>query len=135
MVLLFVMSLTQSRIAWIILPLFALYCWPQRTGQRHVGKPLLLVLLLAYVGLVLGLPILENWTGFAGGSVVERIGGHSERVVMMQQAWAMASDHPWLGVGWFGFGAEQVRRAANFSASTYAEHAHNLILNFAAELG
>ncbi|MES2049526.1 MAG: Wzy polymerase domain-containing protein, partial [Pseudomonadota bacterium] len=50
-------------------------------------------------------------------------------------AWAMASQHPWFGVGWFGFGAEQVRIAADFSASTYAEHAHNLILNFAAELG
>jgi hypothetical protein len=90
---------------------------------------------LAYIGLVLGVPILAKWAGFAGGSVVERIGGRSERLVLLQQAWAMASQHPWLGVGWFGFGAEQVRIAADFSASTYAEHAHNLILNFAAELG
>ena len=135
LVLSFGLSLTQSRIAWIILPLFALYCWPQRAGQRKVGKALLLFLLLVYISLVLGLPLLANWAGFAGGSVVERIGGRSERVVLMQQAWSMNMKHPLIGVGWFGFGAEQVRTAANFSASTYAEHAHNLILNFAAELG
>ncbi len=129
------MSLTQSRIAWIILPLFALYCWPHREGQRRINKLVLVLLLLAYIALVLGVPMLANWAGFASGSVVERIGGRSERLVLLQQAWAMASQHPWLGVGWFGFGAEQVRIAAVFSASTYAEHAHNLILNFAAELG
>jgi hypothetical protein len=134
-VLLFGMTLTQSRIAWIILPMFTFYCCPQRQGQRRIDKFLLAFLLLVYIGLVLGLPMLAKWAGFASGSVVERIGGRSERMVLLQQAWAMASKHPWLGVGWSGFGAEQVRTAADFSASTYAEHAHNLILNFAAELG
>ena len=134
-VLLFGMNLTQSRIAWIILPLFTLYCWPQREGQRRVSRLLLVLLLLAYIALVLGVPMLAKWAGFASGSVVERIGGRSERMVLLQQAWVMASQHPWLGVGWFGFGAEQLRIAADFPASTYAEHAHNLILNFAAELG
>lgn len=134
-VLLWGLGLTQSRIAWIILPLFALYCLPQREGQRRVDQFLLLLFLLVYMGFLLGLPLLADWVGFSGGSVVDRIGGRSERMVLLQQAWAMASQHPWLGVGWFGFGAGQVGMAAGFSASTYAEHAHNVVLNFAAELG
>lgn len=135
LILLWGISLTQSRIGWIIVPLFALFCWPKREGQRPIDRVLLLLLLLIYIGLVLGMPTLGRWAGFASGSVAERVGGRSERMVLMQQAWAMASQHPWLGVGWFGFAAEQVNIAASFTSTTYAEHAHNLPLNFAAELG
>lgn len=112
-----------------------MYCWPQCDGQRLVSKLMLVLLLLGYMGLVLGLPLVANWAGIASGSVVDRIGGRSECVVLLKQAWAMAYQHPWMGIGWFGFGAEQVRIAADFSSITYPEHAHNLLLNFAAELG
>lgn len=135
LILLWGISLTQSRIGWIIVPLFALFCLPQRAGQRRVDKVLLMLLVLIYIALVLGLPSLGKWAGFASGTVAERVGGRSERLVLMQQAWAMASQHPWLGVGWFGFAAQQVSIAAGFTSTTYAEHAHNLPLNFAAELG
>lgn len=135
LILLWGISLTQSRIGWIIVPLFALFCLPQRAGQRRVDKVLLMLLVLIYIALVLGLPSLGKWAGFASGTVAERVGGRSERLVLMQQAWAMASQHPWLGVGWFGFAAQQVSIAAVFTSTTYAEHAHNLPLNFAAELG
>ena len=135
LVLLWGLSLTQSRIAWIILPLFALYCARQREGQYAVHRFLLLFFLVTYAGFVFGLPMLGKVFGVGSTSVVDRIGGRSERMVLMQQAWTMASQHPWLGVGWFGFAAEQVRIGADFTPSTYAEHAHNLPLNFAAELG
>lgn len=47
----------------------------------------------------------------------------------------MVKQHPWFGVGWFGFGTEQVKIAADFPSTIYAEHSHNLVLNLMAELG
>ncbi len=134
-VLLLGLALTQSRIAWIILPLFALLCGMRVVGERAVSRLALLGLLTVYVGLVLLMPYASEALGYAPVSALERAGGRSERSVLWQQAWAMAVQHPWLGVGWFGFGAEQVKMAADFSSTTYAEHSHNLILNFLAELG
>lgn len=128
-------ALTQSRIGWVILPLFALLCSQRKQGERTVDRLLLVTLLALYVSLVLGLPQIGKWMGFSSGSVTAHVGGRSERLVLLQQAWHMAAEHPWLGVGWFGFGAEQVRIAADFTSTTYAEHAHNWLLNFAAELG
>jgi hypothetical protein len=47
----------------------------------------------------------------------------------------MIKQYPWFGVGWFGFGGEQVKIAADFPSTIYAEHSHNLVLNLMAELG
>jgi O-antigen ligase len=127
--------LTQSRIAWIILPLFALLAMTKIEGQRRVSKFVLVSLLLLYVALVLSLPDIARWMGFSTGTVLERVGGRSERTVLLKQAWRMAAEHPWFGVGWGRFGVEQVKIAADFSSSTYAEHSHNIVMNFAAELG
>lgn len=135
LVLLVGLALTQSRIAWIILPLFALLCDLRIVGGRAVSRVALVGLLAFYVALVFLTPYVSEALGFAPVSALERAGGRSERSVLWQQAWAMALEHPWLGVGWFGFGAEQVKMAADFSSTTYAEHSHNLILNFLAELG
>lgn len=127
--------LTQSRIGWIILPLFVLIGLSKIEGQRPVSIWLLVGLLLVYASLVISLPSLGRWLGFASGSVLEHVGGRSERLVLWRQAWRMAAEHPWFGVGWGRFGAEQVKMAADFTPTIYAEHSHNLILNFAAELG
>ncbi|MDY7538768.1 Wzy polymerase domain-containing protein [Undibacterium sp. RTI2.1] len=135
LVLLIGLALTQSRIGWMIVPAFALVCMFKTQDGHSVSRWFLAVLVLLYAALVFGLPIMGQHVGFASGSVAEHIGGRSERMVLMQQAWHMATQHPWLGVGWFGFGAEQVRIAADFGSTTYAEHSHNLILNLAAELG
>ncbi|MFZ6750021.1 Wzy polymerase domain-containing protein [Undibacterium sp. Ren11W] len=129
------MALTQSRIGWIIMPLFVMYCFIQRHGARIIDKRCLLLLLALYAAMVMGLPAFSQLMGFSSGSVADHLGGRSERSVLLKQAFSMAHQHPWFGVGWFGFGAEQVGIAADFSSTTYAEHAHNLLLNFAAELG
>ncbi|MET3137724.1 O-antigen ligase [Undibacterium sp. GrIS 1.2] len=129
------LALTQSRIGWMIIPAFIVICGYTSGGERPINRLLFAVMLLAYITFVLSLPLLGHLLGFASGSVAEHIGGRSERMVLMQQAWHMATQHPWLGVGWFGFGPEQVRIAADFGSTTYAEHSHNLILNLAAELG
>jgi O-antigen ligase len=135
LVLIWGLVLTQSRIGWIILPLFVAMCWMPREGQRSVNRYLLLLLLLSYIGLTIGVPKLSKDLGLSMSSVEEHIGGRSERLTLWREALQMSLQHPLLGVGWFGFGPEQVRIAADFPPSTYAEHSHNLITNFLAELG
>lgn len=127
--------LTQSRIGWVILPIFAVLAVSGRVGDVRLNRLGVFCLLLMYFILVFGFPVIANWLGFVGGSIEGHVGGRSERVVLAKQALEMARTHPWLGVGWFGFGAEQVQIAADFSSTTYAEHSHNIVLNFAAELG
>lgn len=129
------LALTQSRIGWIILPaLFALVLFLRKTTQKLTLLGML-SLLAIYVALVIALPTIAKFLGFAVGTLGERVGGRSERSVLLQQAWAMAISHPWLGAGWSGFGAQQVAIAADFTSTIYAEHSHNIVLNFAAELG
>lgn len=129
--------LTQSRIGWIILPLFCFYLWRTQTDENEQQVPALIFLVLPvfYFLMVFSLSYIISHFGFSGGSVVEHVGGRSERMGLWKQAWSIAAHHPWLGAGWGGFGPAQVYIAADFPSSTYAEHAHNIVLNFAAELG
>ena len=127
--------LTQSRIGWIIFPLFAVVLMTTQNSERKINRLALMALLLVYFGMVFFLPFVSAGMGYVGGSVIEHVGGRSERAGLWQQAWHMAATHPWVGVGWFGYGTEQVRIAADFNSTTYAEHAHNIVLNFAAEMG
>jgi len=127
--------LTQSRIGWLIVPTFFVLLWQRSPQTIPVRRTVLIILSTVYLLMVLALPFIIASFGVSGGSIAEHVGGRSERSVLWEQAWHMASVHPWLGIGWFGFGAEQVRIAADFGSSTYAEHAHNIILNFAAEMG
>lgn len=135
LVLLWGLALTQSRIAWIILPVFALLVWFRVIGELPIRRTVLLLLLIVYIGFVWFLPSIAEVLGFSSASISERVGGRSERSGLLQQAWFMIKQHPWLGVGWFGFGAEQVKIAADFPSTIYAEHSHNLVLNLMAELG
>lgn len=130
------LALTGSRIGWVIVPLFALLAISGMLGQQALarrGWPALLALLLLFGLFVWGLPTLGAWLGHAEGTRLA--GARSERMVLLQMAWQMAKQHPWLGVGWLGFGPEQVRIAADFTPSTYSDHAHNLVMQLAAELG
>ncbi|MFZ6755517.1 Wzy polymerase domain-containing protein [Undibacterium sp. Dicai25W] len=127
--------LTQSRIGWIIVPAFSVFLWRRSKDVQNIPRPFLLLVPALYFAMVFLLPYVVGLFGQSGGSLAEHIGGRSERSVLWKQAWQMAASHPWLGVGWFGFGSEQVKIAADFSSSTYAEHAHNIVLNLAAEIG
>lgn len=130
------LALTGSRIGWIIAPLLALLAGSGVLGQRELARRAwlgLAALLLLFGLFVWGLPTLGAWLGHAQGTRLS--GARSERMVLLQMAWQMAKQHPWLGVGWQGFGPEQVRIAADFEPSTYSDHAHNLVMQLAAELG
>lgn len=132
--LLWAIALTQSRIGWLIIPIMAVMCWYWRDklGFRRISRWALAGLVLSYFFLVLILPKIST---FLGAETVER-GLHtyssSERVVLFQQAWDMSVAHPWFGVGWFQFGPQQLAIATHYKPSAYADHSHNILLNFAA---
>jgi hypothetical protein len=65
----------------------------------------------------------------------ERVNSLSERWVFFQQAWQISMNHPWLGAGWYEFGPQQIQMGADFPPTVYSQHAHNIVLSFAAELG
>ncbi|MBC3931212.1 PglL family O-oligosaccharyltransferase [Undibacterium curvum] len=128
--------ITQSRIGWIIVPAFALVLALRDAAGRRLHPAVVVGLLAAYLAAVLLLPKLVAAAGLSGASVIDHVvGSRSERLGLWKQALQLAQTHPWTGVGWFGFGAGQVQIAADLPSTTYAEHAHNLLLNFAAEMG
>ena len=135
LLLLWGIALTQSRIAWIILPLFVVFCGQRIEGDRGGSRLFLLLLLGVFVCLVLSTPTLLGWAGVPVASVGERAAQTSVRVVLWKQALLISKLHPWVGAGWFQFGHYQVMLATLYAPSEYSEYAHNIILNFAAETG
>ncbi|MBR7778624.1 O-antigen ligase C-terminal domain-containing protein [Undibacterium sp. BYS50W] len=130
------MVLTQSRIGWLIVPAFAIVLSLPDAAGRRLHPAAALSFVIGYAISVLLLPKLVAAIGLAGVSVVDHVvGSRSERLGLWKQAWQLAQTHPWTGVGWFGFGSGQVQIAADLPSTTYAEHAHNILLNFAAEMG
>jgi hypothetical protein len=82
------------------------------------------------------LPWISELMGTATETLEGRIAaGGSGRLVLYQQAWHMSLLHPWMGIGWGQFGPQQLMMAPDFSTTVYSRHAHNIVLNFAAELG
>lgn len=129
-------ALTQSRIAWIILPMFVVLCWKQPAdSSAKISKLLLLILPIIYIAFVLCSSQLLADLGITSATVGQRAGQTSIRLVLWQQAWKMSVMRPWLGVGWYQFGPNQVTISTMFKPSEYAEYAHNIVLNFAAEIG
>lgn len=134
------LALTQSRIGWIIVPVFAALCllWRGKPDFRQVSGRLIIGLVLAYAIMVIALPVISlSLLGVSSQSATERVGTYtsSERLVLFQQAIQMSLSHPWFGAGWLQFGPQQLRIGSDFAPSLYSEYAHNIVLNFAAELG
>ena len=129
------MTLTQSRISWIILPLFLVLCWQPPQGSVPTSKWLLAGLLLLFALMVALTPALLTHFGLVQESALERAGHTSERLILWQQAWRITTLHPWLGVGWFQFGPQQVMLAPLFPQAEYSEYAHELVLELAVSFG
>lgn len=128
-------ALTQARVAWLILPLFAWMISIPWSSYRSVDKRLVCVYVLIFIAMVWSLPHLFSFLGLISQTVQSRASDTSVRWVLWEQAWLMSQLHPWFGVGWFQFGAQQVMISRFFQPSEYSEHAHNIVLHFAAEIG
>ncbi|WP_187370974.1 PglL family O-oligosaccharyltransferase [Noviherbaspirillum massiliense] len=129
--------LTQSRIGWLIMPIFAWFTWSwrNREGYKNIPAKVLTALVACYVVLIIVLPTIAAALGVSAASAAERVGTHSERIALIQQALEVSFSHPWFGAGWYEFGPQQIMIGADFEPSIYVQHAHNIVLNFAAELG
>jgi hypothetical protein len=140
LILLWGLTTTQSRIGWIIVPLFVLLTSWWRTSSALKPVPVLLPYALAagYVLLIIALPALDFGAATEGARAKvpdERVHSISQRWILLQQAWQISLTHPWLGAGWGEFGPQQLAIGADFAPSLYSHHAHNIVMNFAAELG
>jgi hypothetical protein len=139
LILLWGLALTQSRIGWVILPLFVLWLGWWRTFASLKPIPFFfpLFLVVGYAALVLALPEIDFGVVAEGrvGSPQERVASLSERWIFVQQACKISLDYPWLGAGWSEFGPQQIRISADFPPTVYSQHSHNIVMNFAAEMG
>lgn len=138
LLLLWGLAITQSRIGWIIIPLFTLFAWLWRNNPdfKRIPASLTTALSLGYFSLVAVLPsISDAFLDATTVSATEHISNGSVRWELFNQALRISLDHPWFGAGWYEFGPQQVQIAAGFNSSVYARHAHNIVLNLAAEVG
>lgn len=129
------LTLAQSRICWIILPMLIVLCWHQPPDCPKVSKLVLIVLLLLFIALVIGTPELMKSLGIVLDTAEQRAGQTSVRLVLWEQAWTISLLHPWFGSGWFQFGAQQAMLSALFPPTEYSDYAHNIVLDLAAEIG
>lgn len=129
--------LTQSRIGWIIIPLFAFFIWLWRTNSdfKQISIAFSIMMVIGYFGGVFALPSLGGLLGTSIQSVAEHASASSARSVLLQQALEISLSHPWFGAGWYEFGAQEVLIGADFAPTQHSQHAHNIVMNFAAELG
>ena len=135
LVLLWGIALTQSRIAWLILPLFLVLCWRSPPDTARVSKWVLIIGALIFIAMVLALPAIFSMLGIVIESPEQHASQTAVRLVLWQQAWMISTQHVLFGAGWNQFGPQQVMLATLFNPAEYSNHAHNLILNFAAEIG
>lgn len=129
------LALTQSRIGWIIVPILAFFGWSWSRQGRCIVLWVPIIFVVAYATLVVSLPSLNSLMTNGGAIEAQRAGAISARLILFQQAWKISVMHPWLGAGWLQFAPAQVAIATEFAPSSYSAHAHNIVLNFAAEIG
>ncbi len=137
---LWALALTQSRIGWLIIPVFAacMIRWRARdtfSAFRQLSMAAIAGLVIAYATIVSLLPRIAVLLGASVASAGERAQTGAERISLYQQAWAISWHHPVTGVGWFQFGPNQLKIATEFQQSVYSEHSHNIVLNLLVELG
>lgn len=143
---LFVVALTQSRSPWLYFAAFAILAGVHRrsldprTGRRLLIGTLLLVPGIAGAQWAAQLPFLQpaSYTLLPMERLFDVASGWSPRVAVWKEAWAMFASAPLLGVGFGQFAWRhflQVSARDAVLAPGLYDHAHNLFLQLAAELG
>lgn len=68
--------------------------------------------------------------------VMTTAGEESVRLLLIQQAWQMFTENPWLGVGFGSYGWESFQLTDQYPGLTgYIDNAHNIVLQLLAEFG
>lgn len=143
---LFVLSLSGSRSAWVYLIAVAILGAVRHRGacsaesRRAMVFALALLPGLAAAHLVVQLPWLASPTLHT--TAIERIftlaATPSERLQLWREAWAMFLSAPLLGVGWGQFAWHNFMLTGKFDGMALTglyNHAHNLLLQLLAETG
>lgn len=136
-VLLISLAITQAKIAWLILPalLVVSEVMNRKAETRRIPRWVLSAFAALFVVLVFLLPLMAELSGTMVETPAQRMGSNRIRLVLWQQALWISMQSPWTGVGWLGFPVNQLIAARHFGTAEYATHAHNIVANFAAELG
>ena len=137
LVLLFAIVLTQSRTAWITLPIIvAFWVYAQRRSNAFVQKRYLGLGLCLFVLLILALPtlnqLMNQQLGIAAiqtASAAARASAGHERLTMWQQMFAAMSQQPWLGYGWGRVAAAQAQVLSDIPLRIWFNSSHNLLLD------
>ena len=144
--LLFVLVLTSSRSPWLYLPCLAgmAFLWQRRdkscTPLLHFS--LLMLLGFGLMHFVVQIPWLIGPHG--NSSMLQRLLASATqgiRLPIWHEAWLMFAQHPGLGAGFGQFPWQYVQLSSIVRDPTlsnlniYVEHAHNLVMHLAAEMG
>ena len=129
LLLIFGLALTQSRTPWVvasILPFF--WIWqsqrlPLRTTSGHV-----LLLVVAYAGCVLMLPVLGDFLDTPVSSVLERA-QQAHRWDMYKQALYFIAHGPWHGFGWGQIESAHYLFAGEAPPAIFYHYSHNIVLD------
>jgi O-antigen ligase len=144
--LLFVMTLSGSRISWLYLLMMSGLAW--WWARRDAGlRPLLRYGLLLMAGFCL-MHLIVQLPFMAGADIstdtAQRLFGDGDsggvRLYLWHEAWLIFTQSPWLGVGfgqfaWHHFQLLPVLRPNNSNISGIFNHAHNVVFQLAAEAG
>ena len=137
-ILLFTITLTQSRTAWIVCIFFFFYwIYKQHKNNPRFNFPKLLLWTLLYF-VIAGylLPYLTQFmssnldTGVAHtASIVQRAGSGHERLGMWMQILHAIAERPWFGYGWNQTSIAVVESIEFNTVQVWFNSAHNIVLD------
>ena len=129
MLLVFGLALTQSRTPWVVaafLPIF--WFWQSRRMSLRTTCRQVLLLVAAYVGCVLLLPVLGDLLGVPVDSVLERA-KQAHRWDMYKQALYFIAHGPWHGFGWGQIESAHYLFAGEAPPAIFYHYSHNIVLD------
>jgi O-antigen ligase len=128
--------LTASRTGLVSVLLLALW----GLADRRAVRPLRLVLLAAPLIYAIAWGLMAQWATltqqtFGGAARLAESDISSSRFAIWADTLALIRAHPWFGVGWGEFNLAWTLTPSPDRPTAFFDHAHNLPLHLAAELG
>ncbi len=132
----FAVVLTASRTGLVSVVLLALW----GLADRRAARPARLLLLAAPLVYALGWWLMTQWAAstqqaFGGAARLAETDISSSRFAIWADTLALIRAQPWLGVGWGEFNLAWTLTPSPSRPTAFFDHAHNLPLHLAAELG